>query len=180
MSGTARGVHVNFRRLQNRIFAFFFARFPVLTARWLKKQQLDDYGPPPWVPFSKPLADCRIALVTTAGVHCREDTPFNMADTDGDPTYRIIPRDVARDALWITHDYYDHRDADKDINIVLPLDRLQELVEEGLIGESASYHYSFMGHIDGPHVSRLLSATAPEAARRLQKERVDAVVLTPA
>ena len=103
-----------------------------------------------------------------------------MEDKDGDPTYRIIPHNITREALCITHDYYDHRDADKDVNIVLPLDRLQELVEEQIVGAAAPFHYSFMGHVDGPHVPRLLSVTAPEVARRLKQEQVDAVVLTPA
>lgn len=167
-------------RLQNQILAFFFSRFPSLTARWLKKQQLKDYGPPPWTPLTKSLSQCRIALVTTAGVHRVEDVPFDMADKDGDPTYRIIPNDSTHDALRITHDYYDHRDADKDINIVLPMDRLQELAHDQIIGEAAPFHYSFMGHIDGRHVSRLLTDTGPDVARRLKRDHVDAVVLTPA
>src|SRR5262245_15141924 len=100
-------------RLQNRLFARFFSRFPSLTARWLKKRQLDNYGPPPWTLLTKSLAHCRVALVTTAGVHRKEDAPFDMEDKNGDPTYRIIPRDSTRDSLCITHDYYDHRDADK-------------------------------------------------------------------
>lgn len=167
-------------RWRNQLIAFFFGRFPALTERWVKQQQLDEYGPPPWVPLAKPLAQCRVALVTTAGVHGKEDAPFDMEDTQGDATYRIIPRDVSRDALRITHDYYDHRDADKDLNIVLPLDRLQELARERLISEAAPFHYSFMGHIDGPHISRLLTDTAPAVAQRLMREQVDAVVLTPA
>ncbi|MGE0680374.1 MAG: glycine/sarcosine/betaine reductase selenoprotein B family protein [Candidatus Binatia bacterium] len=171
---------MNLHRWQNQLIAFFFSRFPTLTARWVKKQQLDDYGPPPWTPLVKPVVDCRVALVTTAGVHRKEDTPFNMEDQQGDPTYRIIPQDVSQEALCITHDYYDHRDADKDLNIVLPLDRLREFAQERLIGEVAPFHYSFMGHIDGPHVSRLLTDTAPSVARRLKREQVDAVVLTPA
>ena len=171
---------MNLHRLQNQLFAFFFSRFPSLTTRWLKNQQLEDYGPPPWAVFSKPLTRCRIALVTTAGVHCKGDPPFNMDDKDGDPTYRIIPHHTPPETLCITHDYYDHRDADKDVNIVLPLERLQEFVEEKVIGAAAPFHYSFMGHIDGPHISRLLSATAPEVAKRLKQEQVDAVVLTPA
>lgn len=171
---------MNLRRLQNQVFALLFSRFPSLTERWLKKQQLDDYGPPPWTPLVKPIAQCRVAVVTTAGVHCRTDAPFDMGDKDGDPTYRVIPRDVAREALCITHDYYDHRDADKDSNIVFPLDRLWEFAREGVIGEVAPFHYSFMGHIDGRHVARLLTATAPEVARRLKREQVDAVLLTPA
>jgi D-proline reductase (dithiol) PrdB len=171
---------MNLHRLQNQLFAFFFSRFPSLTARWLKKQQLDEYGPPPWAPLSKSISQCRIALVTTAGVHWVEDAPFDMVDKDGDPSYRVIPREATREALRITHDYYDHRDADKDLNIVFPLDRLREFADAHVIGEVAPFHYSFMGHIDGRHVSRLLGETAPEVAGQLKREHVDAVVLTPA
>ena len=98
-------------RWQNQLIAFFFSRFPTLTARWVKKQQLDEYGPPPWTSLTKPVTQCRVALVTTAGVHRKEDTPFNMEDKQGDPTYRIIPRDIPHGDLCITHDYYDHRSA---------------------------------------------------------------------
>lgn len=171
---------MNLHRLQNQLFAFFFSRFPSLTARWAARQQLDVYGPPPWTPLTKPVSYCRIALVTTAGVHCKEDTPFDMEDKDGDATYRVIPHNAAREALCITHDYYDHRDADKDLNIVFPRDRLQELAHARIVGEVAPFHYSFMGHIDGRHVQRLLTDTAPAVAQRLTREQVDAVVLTPA
>jgi len=103
-----------------------------------------------------------------------------MTDQEGDPSFRVIPHGTAHSDLCITHDYYDHRDADKDLNIVLPLTRLEELNHEGVIGGVAPFHYSFMGHIDGRHVLRLLTETAPEVARRLKREHVDAVVLTPA
>ncbi len=171
---------MDLHRLRNRFFALLFSRFPSLTIKWLKKQRLDDYGPPPWVPLSKPLADCTVALVTTAGVHLQEDPPFNMADQDGDPSYRVIPRGTPQQRLIITHDYYDHRDADKDVNIVLPLERLEECAREREIGNVAPRHYSFMGHIDGPHIPVLLAVTAPQVARQLKQDQVDAVVLTPA
>ena len=171
---------MNLHRWQNRLFALLFSRFPGLTTRWLKRQRLHAYGPPPWTPLPKPLPACTIALVTTAGVHLRDDEPFDMLDKEGDPTYRVIPQDTPRNHLCITHDYYDHRDADKDVNIVLPLDRLQELANDEVIGKVAPFHYSFMGHIDGRHVARLLTETAPEVAHRLKQERVAAVVLTPA
>ena len=170
---------MNFYRLRNRVFALFFSRFPGLTKCWLEGQQLDDYGPPPWTPLRKPLATCTVALVTTAGVHLKTDEPFDMADKDGDPSFRVIPRETTLKQLRITHDYYDHRDADKDLNIVLPLTRLEELAHEGVIGGIAPFHYSFMGHIDGSHIQQLLTVTAPEVARRLKRELVDAVVLTP-
>jgi D-proline reductase (dithiol) PrdB len=171
---------MDLHRLQNRFFALLFGRFPSLTKKWLKKQQLDDYGPPPWAPFRKPLGDCTVALVTTAGMHLKEDPPFNMADQDGDPSYRVIPRGTPQSRLIITHDYYDHRDADKDVNIVFPLDRLEECAREREIGGVAPWHYSFMGHIDGPHIPVLLTVTAPQVARQLSQAQVDAVVLTPA
>jgi D-proline reductase (dithiol) PrdB len=171
---------MNAHRLRNQIFALFFSRFPGLTKRWLERQQVDDYGPPPWTPLRIPLAACTVALVTTAGVHLKTDVPFDMNDKNGDPSFRVIPGEIALDRLGITHDYYDHRDADKDLNIVLPLSRLGELVRERVIGAVAPFHYSFMGHIDGHHIAHLLTETAPEVARRLKRENVDAVVLTPA
>jgi D-proline reductase (dithiol) PrdB len=121
-----------------------------------------------------------VALVTTAGVHRRDDQPFDMVDKDGDPSFRVIPAGLRRDQLCITHDYYDHRDADKDVNIVFPLERLRELAQAGAIGKVAVSHYSFMGHIDGPHIQQLLDVTAPDVAHRLKRDCVDAVVLTPA
>jgi D-proline reductase (dithiol) PrdB len=66
------------------------------------------------------------------------------------------------------------------VNIVLPLDRLQELENDEIIGKVAPFHYSFMGHIDGRHIARLITETAPEVAGRLKQARIDAVVLTPA
>lgn len=174
------GVCMPLHRLQNQLFAFLFSRFPSLTTRWLKKQRIDEYGPPPWAQLSTPIARLRIALVTTAGVHRVADEPFDMNDADGDASYRVIPKETPSGSLRITHDYYDHRDADKDVNIVFPLERLWEFAEEGIIGEVAPFHYSFMGHIDGRHVSRLLHETAPEVAQQLKREHVDAVVLTPA
>jgi len=119
-------------------------------------------------------------LVTTAGVHLKTDEPFDMTDKEGDPSFRVIPRGTPLDRLCITHDYYDHRDADKDVNIVFPLTRLDELALEGIVGGVVPFHYSFMGHIDGRHIQQLLTVTAPEVARRLKREQVDAVVLTPA
>jgi D-proline reductase (dithiol) PrdB len=171
---------MNLHRLRNRLLALFFSRFPGLTKRWLEGQQLDDYGPPPWTPLRKPLAASTVALITTAGVHLKTDVPFDMQDKDGDPSFRVISRETALNQLCITHDYYDHRDADKDLNIVLPMTRLDELVHERVVARVAPFHYSFMGHIDGRHIARLLTKTAPEVARRLTQEGVDAVVLTPA
>ena len=79
----------------------------------------------------------------------------------------------------ITHDYYDHADADKDINIVFPVERLKEFEKDGIIGRVANIHYGFMGHITGRHIPELITRIAPEVARNLKEEKVDIVLLTP-
>jgi D-proline reductase (dithiol) PrdB len=134
----------------------------------------------PWTPVKRPLRETVIALVTTAGVHLKSQEPFDMDDPDGDPSYRVIPSDVKSEALVITHKYYDHSAADRDINVVLPLDRLRELRTEGRIAGMAPFVYSFMGHIDGPHLRTLVEDTALAVGRRLTRDGVHAVFLTPA
>lgn len=80
----------------------------------------------------------------------------------------------------MTHDYYDHRDADRDVNVVFPIDRLRELAGTGEIGRPAPFHYSFMGYVTGPHLATLRDATSREVARRLGEAGIDLVILSPA
>ena len=63
---------------------------------------------------------------------------------------------------------------------MLPRDRLRELVTDGRVGGIAPRMYSFMGHIDGRHLTALIEETAPTLARRLRADGADAVFLTPA
>jgi D-proline reductase (dithiol) PrdB len=168
------------RDLVNTVTVQLFRRVPWLATRWAKRRRFVEADGIPWAPLKTPLAETVVALVTTAGVHLKSQPPFDMADPDGDPTFRVIPSDSKRDALVITHKYYDHSAADKDLNVVLPLDRLRELKQEGAIGGIAPHVYGFMGHVDGPHLQTLTSETAPQVARRLKGDGAEAVVLTPA
>jgi D-proline reductase (dithiol) PrdB len=79
----------------------------------------------------------------------------------------------------ITHDYYDHRDAEQDLTVLFPIQRVRELVAKGHIGSLATC-YGFMGHIEPPHVATLTQQTAPQVAAKLKQESVDAVLLSPA
>ncbi len=168
-------------RLKNRLMAALITRFPRIfnLEKYAGAQASVMVNGIPWTPFTKGLADSKVALVTTAGVHLPGQEPFNMTDPDGDPTFRALPLDTPVDGYTITHDYYDHSDADRDINVVFPVLRLRELAEEGFIKEVAPVNYGFMGHIVGPHVETLMKKTAPEVAGRLRKDVVDAVLLTP-
>ena len=166
-------------RLKNQLIAKMFTRFPYLVERWVKKSPPLKFEDIPWTPVTKLLKDCKIAIVTTAGVHLKTQKLFDMHDPYGDPTYREIPANATKEQLMITHDYYDHKDADKDINVVYPVDRLQELRQAGEIGSIAEVHFGFMGHIDGDHIDTLIKETAPEVAHKLKMQGVDAVLLTP-
>lgn len=166
-------------RLKNRAIAKIITRFPSLSRRLVDSYHPWESEDIPWTPVSKPLEESVVAMVTTAGVHHKDQKPFDMKDPNGDPTYRIIDGKRPVTSLMITHDYYDHSDADRDINIVLPLERLGEMASAGKIGAVAEQHYSFMGHIDGPHISTLIEETGTEVAHFLKEEGADAVLLTP-
>lgn len=169
-----------FYNLTNALMVQLYKRLPWLSERWAKRHRFVEAEGIPWIPMKQPLREAVIALVTTAGVHLKVQPPFDMDDPNGDPSFRVIPSDVKAEAVVITHNYYDHSAADKDLNVVLPLDRLKELQAEGRIGGIAPVVYGFMGHIDGPHVQTLVQQTAPEVARLLTRDGAEAVVLTPA
>lgn len=167
------------RRIKNRTIAKAITRYPSLSRIFIDSYSPWETDEIPWAPPLKPLSDSKIALVTTTGLHHKEQAPFDMKDRDGDPTFRIIDSDRPKDSLMITHDYYDHTDAEKDINIVFPIDRLKEYEEEGIIGNVSNLHLSFMGHITGPHIVTLINKTSKEVAELLKQHDIDIALLTP-
>ena len=166
-------------RIKNRLITRAAARFPALRDHLVRSYQAWEAKDTPWTPVAKPLARSTIAMVTTAGVHHRHQAPFDMTDPNGDPTYRVLDSATIGDDYIITHDYYDHRDADKDLNIVLPIRRLAEMAAAGVIGGVATRHVGFMGHIDKEHILTLINRSAPETARIFKSDQVDAVLLIP-
>jgi len=166
--------------LANRVAVQLFRRLPWLADLWAARRSFVEASGIPWAPLRRPLAQCTVSLVTTAGVHVAGDTPFDMCDRNGDPTFRVIPRETPAARMTITHDYYDHSAADRDINVVLPVDRLREAHTAERVGGVGPRMYSFMGHVNGRHVKTLLEVTAPQVARQLVEDGADAVVMTPA
>lgn len=167
------------KQLLNRLGVAFY-QLPWAKSYWSKRFQAVKSESIPWTPLNVPLSQSKIALITTGGVHLKSDPPFNMTDSRGDPSYRRIPSASTATALTITHDYYNHQDADEDINLVLPLDIVQAYHQEGIVGTLASYFYGFMGHIEPPHVETLINNTAPEVAQALKQDGVDVALVVPA
>ena len=134
----------------------------------------------PWTPMRKPLSDSRVALVTSAGLHLRGDKPF-ISDLrgKGDTSYRVLPRCTPASEIIQSHTSigFDHTGIYRDINVTYPIDRLEELREQGVIGSLADNYYSFMGAIRD--ATELATETGPEAARRMLDEGAEVVFLTP-
>jgi D-proline reductase (dithiol) PrdB len=135
------------------------------------------FDPVPCAPLSKPLSDARFALVTTAGLHTPEQEAFDRSIKMGDTSFREIPNTIETERLIESHKSkgFDHAGIQADRNLAFPLDRFRELVSRGEIGELNHRHFSFMGSIIGPR--KLIDETAPQVARLLKNDGVDAVFL---
>jgi D-proline reductase (dithiol) PrdB len=126
----------------------------------------------PWVE-GPPLTRRRVAIVSTAGLHRRDDRPFVFAASD----YRIIPGDISANDLVMSHvsTNFDRTGFQQDWNVVFPLDRLRELAQQGVIGSIADFHYSFMGATDPGQMEPM----ATHLADLLKKDQVNAIFLVP-
>jgi len=137
----------------------------------------------PWNPMAKPLSESTVALVTTAGVARNDDVPFDQEGERrnpwwGDPSYRVVPRGSTEADVRSYHMHIDRSAAETDLDVLLPLRRLDELVEEGIVGKSAESHYSIMGYQLRTDV--LENDTSPAILAAMKKENVDAAALIPA
>ena len=130
----------------------------------------------PWTPITKPLNESRVVLIVSGGIYRKDQPPFNPVKND--LTFREIPRDTKVEDLRISHDFYDHRDADKDVNCVFPLERMRELEREGFIGSLAEVHFTLMGRIF--RKTQLLAEMIPHLIGRLKELEVDLAFLVPA
>jgi D-proline reductase (dithiol) PrdB len=167
------------KREKDKLLASIFTNSPGLVNLWAKKADIVTNTSTPWATPADDILQGPIALVTTAGVHLIGQPPFDMDNPEGDTSFREIPSSTPAGALTITHNYYDHRDAEADINVVFPVERLQELASEGFIGRIARRHFSFMGHILGSRLDRLIGETAPALAAEMKKDGIRAALLTP-
>ena len=127
----------------------------------------------PYTPRRRELRETVFALASTAGVHLRDQEPYDLA---GDNSWREIPGDARADQLMVTHEHYDHRHADQDINCVFPIDRLRELADEGIIAGVGARNLGFMGY--SQRVRDLYERAAPEMAKLVERSNADGVILT--
>ena len=151
-----------------------------------------EYEAGPFATPKRPVELSRLGLVTSSGHFVEGDDPQpfgveSMAQEEATrrildfiraaPHLSVIPTDTPTDRLRVRHGGYDIRAAQKDPNVVFPLDRLRELQAAGRIGQLAERAYSFVG---ATAQQRLLKETGREWVERFKQDRLDAVLLVPA
>jgi D-proline reductase (dithiol) PrdB len=138
--------------------------------------------PIPWTPLCRPLSDATVSLVSTAALSMKGDAPF---DTEGeranpwwgDPSYRVIPRTATERDIVASHLHIENAYLQQDLDVALPLRRLDELVHAGVVGGVAPSHYSFQGYLLDP--AEFLVTSVPAMVEQMKREAVDAVVFVP-
>ena len=142
------------------------------SSEMLNSQDLPEVDTETWGDGPK-LAERRIALITTAGLHRRDEATF-VADSG---EYRVIPDDAEMDDLVMSHisTNFDRTGFYRDLNVVFPIDRLRELRDAGVVGSVASRHFAFMGATP-PH---LMEPLARDLAAILREDAVGGIVLCP-
>ena len=159
----------------NQGWEYALTRLPDLPppmAQRLSEIDCPDFATRPWVSGPE-LSRRRVAIVSSAGLVRRGETPFRGRD----PDYRVIAADTRPEQLLISHISinFDRTGFQEDWNVVFPIERLTELVAEGAIASVAATHYSFMGASDPLN----METHARALAGRLKQDQVDAVVLSP-
>lgn len=162
-----------------------FRFLPPGLSAWIRTYIPDEdfKGAIPWTPLAKPLSDTTIALITSAGISLKSDTPFDMEreknePTWGDPSYRSLPRETTEKDINANHLHINTKYILQDINVMLPLNRMAEFETEGIVGRLAPTNYSYYGF--QWQNTDFLSESFEPITKKLESEGVEAVFLTPA
>lgn len=145
---------------------------PADVANNLLNLPLPEYESTPWTP-APDQKSARVALISTAGLHRRDDARFAGGASD----YRLIPADVDPADLFMSHVSvnFDRSGFQQDVNVVFPLALLHELARRGEIASVATWHYSFMGATDPTR----LAESGSQLGRLLRDDGVNCALLVP-
>lgn len=133
--------------------------------------------PTPWTPLRHALRDCRAALVVSAGLRLATQHEFTRLPGGGSADFREISAYVTQEQLAFDFPNFDPREVEEDLNVLVPVDRLKELVEEGVLGGLHETFFSFFGLC--PDLAAL-GESAGQLAEKLRRAGVDVAFLVPA
>jgi len=120
-----------------------------------------------------PLSEATVAIVTSAALRHPDQEDFTPSDTG----FRILDGNRRDYLLGHWSPNFDTMGFTGDFNTVIPLDRLDELVAEGKIGQVSDTHLSYAGNQF--NLSAVRMDSGPAGAKLLKKKGVDIVLFTP-
>jgi D-proline reductase (dithiol) PrdB len=132
----------------------------------------------PLASLSRPLSEARLTFVSTAGVQPMGTLPFDVVHPVGDYSFRRVPSDSSPAELEIHQLKYPTDGAHRDLNVIFPIERLQELRAEGVIGDLTPSFFSFIGYNMDPEL--LERTLAEDIADAVRDELADLALLSPA
>ena len=132
----------------------------------------------PLAPLRRPVAQSRLTFVSTAGVQPIGTLPFDVVHPVGDYTFRRVPSTASPADLEIHQLKYPTDGAHRDLNVIFPIERLQELDREGVIGSLAPDFFSFIGYNMDPDL--LERTLAEDLAQAVADQQADLALLAPA
>lgn len=135
-------------------------------------------NPIPLAKLNKPLNECRFSFVSTSGVQPKNTMPFDTVHPVGDYTFRRVPSNSDVKDLEIHQLKYPTSGANKDLNVIFPIERLRDLVDEKVIGGLTENFYTFIGYNMDP--GRLETTLAEDIADAIAEEQPDGVIAAPA
>lgn len=128
--------------------------------------------------LKKPLSESRLTFVSSAGVQPKGTMPFDVVHPVGDYSFRRVPSNSKPSELEIHQIKYPTHGAERDLNVIFPVERLQELAAEGLTGGLTENFFSFIGYNMDPE--RLERTLAEDIADGVESDGADVALLAPA
>ncbi|MDY0235377.1 MAG: glycine/sarcosine/betaine reductase selenoprotein B family protein [Gudongella sp.] len=149
------------------------------------------YQEGPFNPFIPKLSDAKIGLLTSSGHFVAGDdpAPFGISDMTQQeainrisefvkekPTLSFIPKDTPVNKLCVRHAGYDISGAQIDPGVVLPIQELSTLEQQGIIGELAQTVYSFVGACSQ---GKLKKEIEKKWMDQIKEQCMDGIILIP-
>lgn len=132
----------------------------------------------PLARLEKPLADSRLIFISSAGVEPHGSLPFDVVHPVGDFSFRRVPSNSRQADLEIHQLKYPTSGAGRELNVIYPIERLQELAEEGVVAGLTPNFISFIGYTMAP--DRFERTLAEDIADAVVAEGADVALLAPA
>ncbi len=132
----------------------------------------------PFSPARRALPMLNLALISSAGAYIDGTDAFDITGADGDFSFREIPSEIETTDLKFAARGYDPAAVEADANSQLPLERLFEFVNNGIIGQLNQVFWSCCGFI--PNAARVAEETVPRLIERVERYQVQAALLIPA